>query len=175
MLLEGARTCACKLRMMKIFVQDGNKMFLAIGNIKNANIKAIRMAMYFIGKDLVKTSQELIQSKDKSGRVYKLKSGTVTRLHQSSAPGEAPANFSGNLRKSLGFEVRGADQLEFGSRSGAPTAGLSNKQAVAKYSKFLEEGTSKMAPRPYLKPSFEKNKGNILQHFERLLEEEFTK
>lgn len=161
--------------MMKIFVQDGDKISLVVDNIKNANAKAIRMAMYFIGRDLVNTSQEMIQSKNKSGRVYLKRLGRVTRTHQASAPGEAPANFTGTLRKSLGFEVRGADQLEFGSRNGPPAAGLSDRQAVAKYSKFLEEGTSKIAARPYLKPSFDKNKGNILQHFERLLEEELTK
>lgn len=136
---------------------------------------AIRQAFYFIGKDLRQTSQQLIASKNKTGRIYRIRLNGVNIKHQASAPGEAPANLTGNLKASLGFDVRGSYEMEFGSRSEAPKAGVSPKQAVAKYSVYLELGTSKIAPRPYLKPSIDQNTGNGVQHFERELQRALTK
>lgn len=84
-----------------------------------------------IGLDLVKTAKSTLTTGAKTGRVYKFRGG----LHQASAPGEAPANRTGNLRKSLSFKAR-SHELEFGYQ--------------APYGKYLEWGTRKMAPRPNL-------------------------
>jgi len=154
---------------------NNRRVLLQIENISKLSKEGVRQAFYFIGKDLKQTSNDSILDKNKSGKTYLVRLGRTKRTHQASAPGEAPANITGNLRRSLGFEVRGSTQLEFGSRNGPPAAGVSPKQAVAEYSVYLELGTSKMAPRPYLKPSVEKNQGNTRQHFERELEKEFKR
>lgn len=157
-------------------ITDGKGNFKAFQFIKNSHKitrEGIRKAFYYIGNDLRRTTQESILSGPKTGRTYLIRIGGRKINHTASAPGEAPANFTGNLRKSIGFEVRGGDKLEFGSRSGPPAAGLSPKQSVAEYSKYLELGTSKMAARPYLKPSITKNQQNAKQHFEREIERGF--
>jgi hypothetical protein len=153
---------------------ENEKVFLQIKNISELSKKGIRQAYYDIGKDLRQTTQELILDNDKSGKVYVRRlSGRLVR-HQASAPGQAPANLTGNLRRSIGFDVRGGEQLEFGSRAGLPQ-GATAPQAIAEYSKGLEVGTSKVAARPYLKPSIEQNNRNAFTRFEQRLKEELCK
>ena len=65
-----------------------------------------------------------------------------------SSPGEPPGLRTGELRRSIAWEVDG-ESLK--CRVG------SNKS----YSKYLEMGTSKMDARPYLKPVVEANQGVI--------------
>lgn len=57
----------------------------------------------------------------------------------SSAPGEAPAVQSGQLYNSLQMKVSGKLERTVGT--------------TAPHGAYLEFGTSKMAPRPYLRPS----------------------
>ena len=135
----------------------------------------IRRAFYDIGKDLKATTNKLILDGPKTGRVYLIRIDGRLKRHQASAPGEAPANLTDNLRKSIGYDVKGAEELEFGSRSGPPAAGVSPKQNVAKYSVYLESGTSKMEPRPYLAPSIRDNQRNTQNHFERQIKKGFSK
>ena len=162
--------------MIKVIASpDNQKAFMSIKITETNTRNAIRQAFYFVGKDMKEYSQKLIASKNKSGRTYLVRLNGVSRKHQASAPGEAPANLSGNLKASLGFEVRGGDQMEFGSRSEAPKAGVSPNQAVADYALGLEVGTSIMAPRPYLKPSVNANTGNAVEHFYRELQKGLCK
>jgi hypothetical protein len=77
----------------------------------------------------------------RSGRVYKKPHSSAT--YTASAPGEPPARRSGALRLNWHGSVEG------GSASGGGvqiTAALESEQH---YSGYLEDGTSKMAPRPY--------------------------
>lgn len=126
-----------------------------ITNLTKNTKQGIRKAFYFIGKDLKKESVRLINQKPKSGRFYIINVGIggkalkSPRIHQASAPNEAPAVITGKLRKSISFNVHNFNQLEFGSN--------------VEYGKYLELGTVKMKPRPYLKPSIlNKNKNSIL-------------
>lgn len=71
----------------------------------------------------------------RSGREYKRGS----RVHQASAPGEAPGVDTGNLQNSI--------QVEFPSPiKGVLTIG-------AEYAQFLEDGTGRIAPRPFVVPA----------------------
>ena len=79
----------------------------------------------------------------KSGRIYK----RPLKTYKASAPGEAPAVYSGTLLEDLQQETT---QAPWGIK-GEVGVGMN-----ALYSKFLEHGTSKMAPRPFLKPAAEK-------------------
>jgi HK97 gp10 family phage protein len=77
----------------------------------------------------------------KNGRLYKRK----TVVHRSSAPGEAPANDTGNLLSSISH-VQNED------RNGVVSSIVKVK---ALYGKWLEYGTSKMAERPFVRPTKE--------------------
>ena len=91
----------------------------------------IRDGFYEIGQENVKHTRKLILDPNKNGRIYLIKG----KLHQASAPGEAPANLSGALEKSVDYHVRDYE-MEFGDKE--------------LYGKFLEGGTVKMLPRPHL-------------------------
>lgn len=77
----------------------------------------------------------------KSGRIYKV--SRTGKLHQASAPGEAPAIDTGNLVNSIKHERAG----EEGARTYTHT----------EYAAHLEFGTAKMAPRPFMTPAMVKS------------------
>jgi hypothetical protein len=78
-----------------------------------------------------------IQIGPKSGRVYK----RGRRIHQASAPGEAPATDTGNLVNSIQARPRGQFTAEVA--------------AGAEYAEKLELGGARVAPRPFLSPALE--------------------
>lgn len=142
--------------MLKIVADPGNsRVEVHIKNLSEKNKRGIRQAFYFIGRDLRNTAQKGILAKPKSGKIYYIRKGkkNARYRHQASAPGQMPANFTGKLRRSIRFLVHGWRKMEFG--------------ADAEYAKFLEEGTSRMAARPFLIKSIELNEKNSDQHFER--------
>lgn len=73
----------------------------------------------------------------KSGRIYKV--SRTGRPHQASAPGEAPAVLTGFLQNSILARFPSTLQGEI-------TIG-------AAYAAYLEYGTARMAPRPYVAPA----------------------
>jgi HK97 gp10 family phage protein len=87
-----------------------------------------------------------IQSGPKSGRTYE--KYNPRRTHKASAPGQAPASDTGNLVSQIMSVSDGKDTLV---------------ESRAEYSKFLEFGTSKMLPRPFLFPASEKSTKKIVQ------------
>lgn len=74
------------------------------------------------------------------------KSGAVYGAHQASAPGQYPASDTGRLASSVRMEFPTAGRIE--GRVGTAVT----------YGPMLEFGTSRMAARPWLLPSFEKAK-----------------
>tara|TARA_R100000963_G_C4577067_1_gene59634 strand:+ start:81 stop:530 length:450 start_codon:yes stop_codon:yes gene_type:complete len=86
-----------------------------------------------------------IQSGSKSGIVYQMYN--PRRQHRASAPGEAPASDTGNLVSKIIVKQLTKDKVAVESN--------------ANYSAYLEYGTSKMQPRPFMLPAFEKSKGAI--------------
>ncbi len=112
-------------------------------------------AFFKIGKDLKKTAQELIKDKSKkTGRVYRLRVRGRLITHRASARGEAPANLTGNLQRSVGYQINGGgDTMLFGA--GGRNSGVG-------YAKFLEIQLG----RPFLKTAIESNYKNIEEHIE---------
>ncbi len=88
------------------------------------------------------------------GKVYKVPGTSVE--YTASAPGEPPATATGNLKKSVHWSVEG---------EGADIVGRVGTDQD--YGKSLEYGTSKMAPRPWLRKSFEQEEGKVKQIFEK--------
>ena len=115
---------------MKVTVNaKSRKTLIEIGKSSKKIEKGIRNAFYEIGKENQRYLQRRILAKDKTGKIYPYKGGS----HRASAPGEFPANRSGNLRKSVGYVLQGSSSLEFG--------------VEAEYGKYLEEGTKHIKPR----------------------------
>lgn len=90
-------------------------------------------------------AKQKIQGGGRSGRVHRRRSVT----HQASAPGEFPKTDRGQLVASLFFKVA-ADKL---------SAFFGTKLA---YGKYLEYGTTRMAPRPWLRPTLKANEASIV-------------
>ena len=88
--------------------------------------------------------------KPKSGRFYVYRK----RAHRASAPGESPAVMSGRLIGSVGYKANFFNRLEVGAGSNDII-----------YAKFLEKGTKRMRPRPYLANFFEENTKNMHETF----------
>ncbi len=108
--------------------------------------------------DLVTDTHSLavagIQGGPKSGLTYRR--GNVT--HQASAPGQYPASDTGRLAGSVRFELPQPGNMT--GRVGTSVA----------YGPMLEFGTSRMAARPWLMPSFERAKIGVEKELRARLE-----
>jgi len=91
-----------------------------------------------------------VLSGTRSGRQYYVP--YTKTLYTASAPGEAPAVATGRLRQSIATEVS-----QDGLQGGVGTD--------LDYGLFLEQGTSKMQPRPWLRPSFEQTQEEVKKIF----------
>lgn len=108
---------------------------------KGANFveNGIKKALTQIGTLIVKETQKGIKNPPKSGRTY--------GSHRASKAGEYPANKTGNLRRSVNFEVKNKNKMVVG--------------ATADYAVFLEEGTSKIDPRKLFEFTIRKQRDKI--------------
>ena len=129
-------------------------------NVKN--LKKVMSQLGRLGKDLEQPFREVvkgggqliraeavrsIQSGAKSGIVYE--KYNPRRSHRASAPGQAPASDTGNLVSKIRVKQKNQNTTIV--------------ESSADYSAFLEYGTSKMQPRPFLFPAFIKSKEKITQ------------
>lgn len=115
-----------------------------------------------VGRDLerraidVEANGKRLLSQHGTGRTYK--KTRPARIHQASAPGEAPAPDLGQLRAALGHRVE-TDERGLHADVGY---GLDPEQTVdvdedgtsiAKVAEYLEGGTLHIEPRPFLRPA----------------------
>lgn len=143
--------------MTVILIQKDEEVKRKINSLPNLGPRAIKRALYDIGKDMYAETRRLIKEGPKTGRKYKIKG---KRGHTASAPGQAPANWTGALRRSVGFNVR-KNEVEYGYK--------------IHYGEYLEEGTGKMAPRPGLRLAYKNKTGNIINHFNLRFREELER
>lgn len=101
-------------------------------------------------RDIIRSMVE----EPKTGRIYTRPGG---RLHQASAPGEAPARDTGKLIDSM--KVRMSDA--------GWTAVVG---ASAPYARYLEQGTSRMLPRPAWEPARQRIEKPFIMALRRALE-----
>jgi hypothetical protein len=91
-----------------------------------------------------------VLSGTRSGRTYVIPGTKVT--YTASAPGEPPAVQTGRLRQSVATEIS--------------SDGMVGKVGTTlDYGQELEQGRSNMAPRPWLKPSFEQSENEVMKIF----------
>ena len=103
--------------------------------------RGIRQGFFAVGSQLRMTARRQMLEK-KTGVKYK-------RLRRrSSSAGETPASQSGDLRNSLGYQIAGADSMQFGA--GGRDSGVSHARP-------LERGTSRMRPRLLLGNAVKEN------------------
>lgn len=95
-------------------------------------MKGIRKALFDIGLDAAREAEMMINNEGREGKAYDINGF----IHIASSPGDAPANLSGRLKRSISFAVRGYHEVEYGS--------------PVPYAKFLEVGTNRMEARPFL-------------------------
>lgn len=131
---------------------QNKKAQIQIDNTIRLTKKGIRQGFYNLGKVLRGTASKDILAKDKTGIIYRIRRGKIIRNHQSSAESETFANLSGAARRSLGFDVRGANELEFGFRKAEETF----------YTKILEGSLN----RPALANTVTKESGNTVMIME---------
>ena len=145
--------------------------------IKVTNLKKVLSQLNRLQKDMEVPFQEVvkgggqlirgeaiksIQAGGKSGIVYQ--KYNPRREHRASAPGQAPASDTGNLASKIIVKQKSRNRV--------------NVESNANYSAYLEYGTSKMQPRPFMLPAFEKSKKPIINAvFKRVVRkiEEYTK
>ena len=116
----------------------------------------IEMVVEATASDIRNATVRRIQRGPASGEIYKSK-GSKEKLHQASAPGEAPATDIGTLAGS--YSVIDGD-----------TPLTKYVSTDLDYAYFLEFGTINMAPRPHLLPSVEESRRNFEQRLKRVLE-----
>jgi HK97 gp10 family phage protein len=129
--------------------------------IKVTNLKKVLSQLNRLQKDMEVPFQEVvkgggqlirgeaiksIQAGGKSGIVYQ--KYNPRREHRASAPGQAPASDTGNLVSKITVKQKSKD--------------IVNVESNANYSAYLEYGTSRMQPRPFMLPAFEKSKKPII-------------
>ena len=114
-----------------------NTAFLVMDKAILSCKEGIRRGLLDVGPEIVREVVRLIESPPKTGRLYLIGG----RIHQASALGEAPANLSGELADSVGFEVSSPTQIIIGDR--------------VPHGAWMEFGTAdgRIAPRPHLRPA----------------------
>lgn len=122
-------------------IEPQSLKYLRFNQHRDDIYEGARRAFYDIGIQNVKYTREIIKKGPKNGRLYRI--AGRRRRHRASAPGEAPANLTGRLRRGVDFRVKGNDQMEFGD--------------TELHGRFLELGTKRMKPRPHLIKSIRVN------------------
>ena len=121
-------------------------VFNHFGKVRTAVRQEVSQVVDRTCKAIEAGAKAKVMNPPKTGRVYKR--GNV--VHQASAPREAPATDTGDLAGSITSRMRGpmSGEVDVGSEHGL----------------YLEYGTVKtdrLAPRPFLGPSVEEEKGNF--------------
>ena len=125
-------------------VGEGRMLRVTLGAAANYDA-GMRAAAHMVGQMISRRIQVGIATGPHSGRLY--------GSHQASAPGEYPAHWHGQLISSIGYTVDSSRQFRVGS-TGAHNRGFD-------YAVGLHEGTSKMAPRPYITKAVTENAAAI--------------
>ena len=121
-----------------------------IASLTGTSLDNLRFAAIFL-KGAIKEKL----TGNRTGRVYRVP-GTKT-LYTASAPGEPPASRTGTLRNAITFRVNKAKMEAFvGPR-------LLGEDPKKQYPVWLEFGTKKMSPRPFMAPALEENKDTIVK------------
>lgn len=134
---------------LKIVVDD---------TVKKVNREAASRGMRAV--NAIRNAELEVLSGKRSGRVYRK---PHTKSHYTaSAPGEPPARRTGNLRLNWNGTVES-------SSTGSGLRVTAVLESQERYSTYLENGTRRMAPRPFKQPISEK----AMPEIERIYHEKY--
>lgn len=114
--------------------------------IANINRKAVSRGVRAV--NVLRNAELEVLKGQRSGRVYRKPFSKAT--YTASAPGEPPARRTGNLRMHWNGQVKSENS------SGGGVTVVAELESQEPYAGHLENGTSKMAPRPFVKKIKEK-------------------
>ena len=120
--------------------------------VQEINVAAISRATR--GLNIMRNTALEVLGHDGSGRVYR-------NGHVASAPGETPAPATGSMRSNWN------QQKLIGGNGGGVRIILRMRSQMF-YAHFLDEGTRKMAPRPFTKPIEQKARPQVAALFTNL-------
>lgn len=154
--------------MITVTDPRGNReTFIELEHVEAGTKRSIRKAWFELADDLKDRAIQEIRRKPKSGRTYVVRvRGGRRRRHVASAPGETHADLTGALRRSISWQVRGYETMEFGYgiRGSAPP-----------WAPFVELGTRNMEPRPSLENAIDSTQANAEQHWQEAMFSEFNR
>ncbi len=119
-------------RHVKVSVRGMGNLQATVKRAQTHIFTGVIAALEELEEPIQEHARGLVINGPKTGRFYTRN----RKLHQASAPGEAPANDTGRLAASI-YATVNAWQFNISLSAG-------------RAAKFLETGTSKMAPRPFL-------------------------
>lgn len=134
---------------LKVEFQDNTKNVLS--ELKKVQKQRVVMASVYLDEVVKKTL-----TGSRKGRIY-TKPGTKVK-YRASAPGEAPARPTGQLARSVAWQLMPSSA--FGGRGVISEVGTPLEKG-----KQLEFGTKTIEPRPWLWPSFVKARRRIKEIF----------
>lgn len=123
---------------------------VALSRIQQNTQAEVQRALQRGALSIQNRAVEGIISPPKTGRKYR--KYRPPRIHQASAPGEFPAADTGRLHQSITSAV-----------VVSPTSFQIEVASNVEYGAYLELGTSKMEPRPFLAPAWAENIHRIRQ------------
>lgn len=125
--------------MTQIILKGDDALIAALKNMSDEIREEVGKVVTGTAIELRKDVVRRINNGPATGRVYQ--KYNPKRVHQASAPGEAPMKDTGRLQNSITFNQVGGLTATVGSR--------------LVYALHLEYGTRNMAARPYFRPAVE--------------------
>lgn len=128
--------------------------------VTNINRKVVSRGVRAV--NAIRNAELEVLKGQRSGRVYRKPYSKAT--YTASAPGEPPARRTGNLRMHWNGQVKSENA------SGGGVAIVAELESQESYAGYLDEGTAKMAARPFS----EKIKEKALPEIEKIYKEPYT-
>lgn len=128
--------------------------------VTNINRKVVSRGVRAV--NAIRNAELEVLKGQRSGRVYRKPFSKAT--YTASAPGEPPARRTGNLRMHWNGQVKSENA------SGGGVAIVAELESQEPYAGYLENGTSKMAPRPFV----DKIKEEAMPEIQKIYSEPYT-
>lgn len=123
-------------------IRNRRQLGIKLDRIRRNSQAGVRQVLLRGAQSIQNTAVQGIINPPKTGKIYPSR-GRKRARHQASAPGEYPAADTGRLHQSITATV--ADR---------PESLTIQVSANVEYASYLEHGTSKMEPRPFLSRAY---------------------